>query len=137
MRILLDTNVIISALVARGLCHSLFEFCIENHEILISPFIINESRRVLKEKFKAKEPLIMSFEHTIREFFTVVSDSCTLDLCRDKDDNNVLSVAVKNNAIYLITGDDDLLNLGQVENTQILSPRDFLDKQRSNSEEIE
>jgi predicted nucleic acid-binding protein len=42
MRIVLDTNVIVAAFAARGLCADVFEVCLENHTIIISEFILSE-----------------------------------------------------------------------------------------------
>lgn len=46
-------------------------------------------------------------------------------ICRDKDDNNVLQLAVFSDADYIITGDKDLLVLMSFHNTKIISPREF------------
>jgi len=51
VRILLDTNVLIAALIARGVCHQLLEHCVRNHELVTSEFILNEVREKLVEKF--------------------------------------------------------------------------------------
>ncbi|MBN2374706.1 putative toxin-antitoxin system toxin component, PIN family [bacterium] len=54
-------------------------------------------------------------------------------ICRDKDDDNVISLALSAKSDYIISGDNDLLALRQYESICILSPRDFwnvLQKQR-------
>jgi len=52
MRLVLDTNVLISAFAARGLCYALFELCLEKHEIIISLHILNELKVNLEKKIK-------------------------------------------------------------------------------------
>lgn len=52
MRIVLDTNVLIAALIARGTCHELLEHCVVRHELITSKFILDEVRDMLIEKFK-------------------------------------------------------------------------------------
>ena len=52
MRILLDTNVPIAALIARGLCHELLEQCARRHNLVTSDFILDEVRDKLIQKFK-------------------------------------------------------------------------------------
>ena len=42
MKIVLDTNVIIASFAARGLCHAVFELCLDRFEIVASPFLIKE-----------------------------------------------------------------------------------------------
>lgn len=48
MKIILDTNVIIAAFATHGLCHSIFELCIDRFEIYSSKEIIEEVKRNFK-----------------------------------------------------------------------------------------
>jgi len=50
-----------------------------------------------------------------------------VDICRDKKDNFLLSMAIDGKADYLITGDEDLLVLGKIAATKILKITDFKD----------
>jgi predicted nucleic acid-binding protein len=52
VKIVLDTNVLIAALIARGVCHDLLEHCVLRHTLLTSDFILNETREKLIEKFE-------------------------------------------------------------------------------------
>jgi putative PIN family toxin of toxin-antitoxin system len=125
MRILLDSNVIISALAARGLCSAVFELCIENYELIISKDMIDEIAEVLKSKFAASESLIKELKGYISEFFIIIEDKNDIDICRDKGDNKILSAAVHNDVKYIITGDNDLLVLEEIEKIKIVTPRGF------------
>lgn len=51
MKIVLDTNVHIAALITRGVCSDLLEHCIQYHEIIASEFILSELHRNLSKKF--------------------------------------------------------------------------------------
>ena len=51
MKIILDTNVLIAALIARGTCHELLEHCAVRHDLYTSDFILNELQEKLIEKF--------------------------------------------------------------------------------------
>ena len=51
-------------------------------------------------------------------------------VCRDSDDDNILAAAVGGSCDCIITGDEDLLVLKAYEGIDILSPRDFLTKER-------
>jgi predicted nucleic acid-binding protein len=53
-----------------------------------------------------------------------------LKTCRDKDDLPVLGTALAGQADYLVTGDKDLLALGEFHSTVILNPRSFYDRLR-------
>lgn len=51
MKIVLDTNVLIAALIARGVCHDLLEHCILRHTLLTSDYILNETHEKLTATF--------------------------------------------------------------------------------------
>lgn len=126
MRVVLDTNVLIAAFAAQGLCHALFELCIDGHRIILSPDIMEEMETVLTKKLKmphSSAQRIISYlrDHTelhrIRRPFPRVS--------RDASDDHVLALAEQSKADYIITGDDDLLVLQQHGDIPIVQPRDF------------
>jgi len=58
---------------------------------------------------------------------TVVS---AIEVCRDPKDNFLLSLAIDGKADYLLTGDKDLLELKQIQQTKIQTLTDFLQKRK-------
>lgn len=132
MRIVLDTNVLIAALIARGVCHELFEYCIRRHTLVTSEFILNEVREKLVEKFKYTSEVANEAVTLLRSKMEVVTPA-RLDppVCRDADDDNILATAVTGNCELIITGDKDLLVLKRFGNVEILSPSDFQKYERS------
>ena len=58
MRVFLDTNVIASATATRGLCADVLRTAIEFHELVVSDHLLDEVRRILKDKFGASTALI-------------------------------------------------------------------------------
>ncbi len=48
-------------------------------------------------------------------------------VCRDKDDNNIIAVAISGGCDCIITGDKDLLVLQRFSGIDILGPKDFLE----------
>ena len=56
MRLVLDTNVLISAFVSRGLCSELLEHCAKYHELVTSDALIEELRGKLLGKFRLSVP---------------------------------------------------------------------------------
>lgn len=125
MKIVLDSNVIIAAFSDRGLCNSIFELCIEKYEILINSQIIEETSRIFRNKFKMPE-------ENINAIVDYLKDSCEFSehehiserVSRDKDDG-IISLAIHNNAGYIITGDKDLLVLKEYKSISIVTPRKF------------
>lgn len=126
MKIILDTNVIIAAFASRGLCSAVFELCLDRCEVVVSKAILKEVSTHLHRKIKLPLPqcdLIVSY---LREncFYSEIDD---LDgsPCRDKNDIHVLGLAQRSGAKYIITGDQDLLELVTHKNTKIVTPREF------------
>jgi putative PIN family toxin of toxin-antitoxin system len=126
MKIVLDSNIIVAAYAGRGLCNSLFELCLDRHSIIISEFILSEVQRTLHNKLKMPLPNVQIIIDYLKEFCILSTyDKITDNICRDKNDNDIISLAVSNNVRYLITGDNDLLVLKKYNKIKIISPRDF------------
>lgn len=127
MRVVLDTNVLAASFIARGVCTDLFERAIAEHELIISPHILDEFTRVMTEK------LGMNTDRTDRAAVLlrrvgriVVPEPLPSPVCRDPDDDQVLALAVSTDADCIVTGDDDLLVLDSYQDIPVISPRQFL-----------
>ncbi len=126
MKIVLDSNIIVAAYAGRGLCNSLFELCLDRHSIIISEFILSEVQRTLHNKLIMPLPNVQIIIDYLKEFCILSTyKKITDNICRDKNDNDIISLAVSNNVDYLITGDNDLLVLKKYNKIKIISPRDF------------
>jgi putative PIN family toxin of toxin-antitoxin system len=127
VKIVLDTNVLIAALIARGVCYELLEHCVLRHALFTSDFILNETREKLTEKFSYAADLADEAVTLLKSRMTVVVPA-TLEGqgCRDPDDDNILGAAISAKCDCIVTGDKDLLVLKAYEGIDILSPRDFI-----------
>ena len=128
MRVVLDTNVLVAAFAARGLCEGVFQVCLASHEIVLCEHILEELRRSLTGKLKLsveEADLMASF---VREQAEIVEPVLLpRDACRDRADLPVLGTALGGRADCLVTGDHQLLGLGRFRGIPILSPRAFHD----------
>ena len=61
MRVLLDTNVIVSAVTTRGLCADVFRAVLAAHELVTCAQVLQEVRRILSMKFLVPEQLIAEY----------------------------------------------------------------------------
>jgi putative PIN family toxin of toxin-antitoxin system len=126
MRIVLDTNVILAAFAARGLCESIFELCLNSHEILLSELLLTEFGQNLSKKLKLDRRTIAHIERLLRENGVLMEPAAVkANACRDKNDLHVLGLAKAGQADYIITGDGDLLSLKRFGRCGIVNPRQF------------
>lgn len=129
MKVFLDTNVVVSGFTTRGLCADLIRLVLADHELIIGEVVLEEARRVLQRKIRLPEPLAADIL-TFLENQTIQVNSKTIPSVRirDEDDLMVLASALAAKADVLVTGDKDLLDIGeQVQGLVIIDPRGFWD----------
>lgn len=126
MRIVLDTNVLIASLISRGKCYALVEHSLKVHEIICSKFILDELAEKLQKKFKYEIEDINEALSIFRSKMEIVMPSqLEQQVCRDIDDDWILSTALTGKAQCIVTGDKDLLAIARFENIDIIAPVDF------------
>lgn len=131
MRVVLNTNVIIAAFAARGLCSEVFEVCLTGHTIVISEHILSEVERGLVKKIHLPRNMadsIIDYLRDVAEMFEPQVIECSP--CRDTEDLKIIGTAVSGNAQLIITGDDDLLTLKKFMKINIVTPREFWNRLR-------
>ena len=131
MRIVLDTNVLISALAFPGSKPDQILYRIRRGEteLFISPFILSELDRVLREKFRFTKKEADVRVSAIRAIAHVITprERITLVTAND-DDNRILECVAAAQAEFLVTGDKEhLLPLGSYRGAKIVTPAQFLD----------
>lgn len=126
MRVLLDTNVLIAAFVARGVCADLLEYCVIQHRLVTSRSILDEFEEKLVSKFGASRAEARQAQDLLAEQMELVKTG-PLDepVCRDPDDDVVLATAWAGQCGCLVTGDKDLPEIKIFHGIPILSPRGF------------
>lgn len=127
MTVVLDTNVFVAALVARGLCHEVVQRCFRAHAVVSSAPLLDELEATLRDKF-AITPQVKGFFRQLRHQVRLVEAlPLPTPVCRDPDDDVVLATAAAAKADAIVTGDRDLLVLEAYQDVRILSPRQFLE----------
>lgn len=132
-RVVLDTNVLVSALAfgptsppaqILGLIRS------GKLNAVISPFIMEELERTLEKTLGWEKDPLARLLKKLRLLFGVVSPRLKINIVQRKpSDNEILACAVEGEATVLITGDlKDLRPLGHFQRIEILTPREFLHK---------
>ena len=129
-RVVLDTNVIVSAMHFGGLPEELMLLANQGViELFLSPFILEETSLVLEKKLGWEKKQITRLLDALGEIAAIIEPETELNVIQGNDaDNRILSCAVEAKADFLVTGDKKhLLPLGRYKGIRILSPRECLD----------
>lgn len=126
MKILLDTNVLISAFVFGGKAGQLLEKLFDSDfELLVSDYVNKEFHDKLNEKWPNKASKVYALYRTLPFSFCSSSDTIGA-LLRDPKDNPVLSDAMMHKVDVILTGDKDFLK-ANLDYPQIFSPAMMLE----------
>lgn len=128
-KVLLDTNILISALGWNGKPRELFQKCLTHElELITSTQQLEELERVLNyPKFNFTELEKDTFLTIILEIATIVSIGGNLNIIKeDLTDNLLLETALVGNVNFLISGDPHLLNLKEFARIKIITANEFL-----------
>jgi len=129
MKILVDTNVLISAIWRDRNPEKVIMWIISqpDWEWIVSAEIMEEYQDVLhRKKFSFPPETLRKWEAILARDTHLKSVSADIDFPRDPKDAMFLDCAVSNNADYLITGDGDFTEAHKVVNTTILSVSMFM-----------
>ena len=136
MRVLLDSSVLISAfLIPENPAGMLVRAGLDDRfEICVSLDILEEVDRSLRNKLRLRkryryiDEQIAWFITSLAASVSVVSELPAIPrVCRDPNDDHVLAAALAANADSVVTGDRDLLALGNHQGVRILTVRALLD----------
>lgn len=139
-RIVVDTNIIVSALGWRGAPHQIVGACLEHrHQLLLSPDLLEEIERVLRyPKFRFSPQEISDYLALLTEGSEIVKPDFRLMVIEpDPSDDRVLECALAGRADVIVSGDGHLLALEEFEGIPILRPREFLGRLDRSDEQQE
>lgn len=129
MRVVFDTNVLVSALVfpgGRGE-QALQRIIEERDELIMSKAILDELLGVLARKFARDADDLAHVAVFLGELATTVRPARRLRVLKDAPDNRILECAVAGRADAIVTGDLALLALKHYSGVRILSLREYLE----------
>lgn len=121
--VVLDTNILVSAVVYGGLPREILALIIsEKVGAVISPVLVAELWDVLsREKFRVSRSDLELLDETVKENFLLVQPRQTISILVDDGDNRVLEAAVEGKCDFIVTGDKDLLELGRYKGIKIVT----------------
>ena len=127
MRIVLDTNVIISALLFDGMPeHFVISTLLGPNQLVLSPYIITEVTRILESKFSVHPKNLELLQQVMGESELVYFQPF-IHVVSDEPDNRITETALKGGAHYIVTGDKLLLEIERYENIQVVSVKKYLE----------
>lgn len=125
-RVVIDTNVFISAVVFGGNPAKILELVRKRQiELFISRDISAEIIIKIKN-FPVAQDLFSNLKFILEYGSTKIESKKQVAICRDHKDNMLLSLAQAGKADFLITGDKDLLVIKKFHDTKIVTPKEFL-----------
>ncbi|MBK8905326.1 MAG: putative toxin-antitoxin system toxin component, PIN family [Anaerolineaceae bacterium] len=134
MRVVLDANIFISALISsQGNPAKILEKWQKRElEIVVSPTIVAEIERVtgyerLQKKYRRIREEREGLIDDLRNFATMVDPQQNLSVVQaDDSDNRYIECAIESGASYIVTGDPHLLDINDFQGIPILTPAVFV-----------
>lgn len=128
IRIVVDTNIWISFLIGRTLDSLVDSIKTKKIEVCFSQELHDELFNVMtRPKFKSQisEVKIAEVREIISSRVTTIKPDRVITDCRDPKDNFLLELAVTAHADYLVTGDEDLIDLNPYHGLKIVKVKEF------------
>lgn len=129
MRIVIDTNVVASAVFFGGRPAELLRMVIRHEHLAVATDeIVDEYQATISyllDKYGGKKlqlsivPIFSAME--------IIQATSKVEICRDPDDNKFISCAIDGHCYYVVSGDKDLLSLEQFGNIKIVTVAEFLE----------
>ncbi len=133
MRVVADTNIVVSGLLWRGTPRRVLDVARDGIiELCTNPILLDELEEVLRrEKFaKRLEAANVSVRELVDGFsaLATVIDSKPIKpvIIRDPDDDAVLACALAAECEIIVSGDNDLLDIKQYQGLRILTATELL-----------
>ena len=130
MKIVIDTNVIISAIFFGGNPQKIIEAVVDGgFHAFATPAIIEEYCEIVDEMVKRRQGRLN--RHILSPLIaklSVIEAVSVVKISRDPDDDKFIECAIDAGAIYIISGDKDLLDVGEYQNVQIITAQEFCQK---------
>jgi putative PIN family toxin of toxin-antitoxin system len=135
MRIVIDTNILVSAAIADGNPEKVILFVAENNDFqwIVSDYILSEYKKVLnRKKLKLSEEQKHKWFNILDNLTVLIEVDLNIDFPRDRKDAPFVACAIIASADYLITGDQDFSDAQKLIETKITSVADFLKQMNIN-----
>ena len=130
MKIVIDTNVVISATFFGGIPRKVIDLVIKkNVEAYTNEEILTEyEETAIDMTVKKKGHIDQNIFDQFIERIKIVDAVAEVDVCRDPDDNKFIACAIDAQAIFVVSGDKDLLSVEHYDAIEIVTAKDFYER---------
>jgi len=135
LRVLIDTNVLVSYLLTpdpQSTIPSIITAAFEGkYSLLISEALLTELASTIKDRKQLAKRISVEQVEKLIEVLKIIAEPLSEinepipSVTRDPKDDYLLAYALLGRADYLVTGDEDLLVLGEIEGVKIVPPVEF------------
>ncbi len=128
MHVVLDTNVVVSGIFWGGQPLKVLQLWAAGKiAVAATPEILFEYEETIEDlRGRYEAPSLRRWQAFIQAEMKIIDPHRKVKLCRDPDDDKFLCCALSSGALYIVSGDKDLLDLKQVEEVRIVTIRKFL-----------
>jgi putative PIN family toxin of toxin-antitoxin system len=128
VKVFLDTNVLVSAVISRGLCRDLLKTALEEHDVVVLQLVVEEFERVLRDKFGATQPALDNALMLLDDVEVTTNPTVALEAgALETNDTLILTAAIEARADVLVTGDHGMLEQEYDLPIDVVSPRGFME----------
>jgi len=128
LKVFLDTNVLVSSFITRGLCADIFRIILAEHDLILCTHVLAELENVLRRKIYLPEEQIKSILQFLRTFEIISNHTPPVKIkLRNNSDIPVISAALNSHSDIIVTGDKDLLKVSEKYGIKIVNPRTFFE----------
>ena len=130
MKIVIDTNIVISATFFGGIPRKVIDLVIKGNVIaytnseILAEYEESTIDVTVKKKGHINQELFDRFINKVE----VVDTVTVVNVCRDPDDNKFIACAVDAKAIYIVSGDKDLLTVEKYDEIEIVTAKEFYER---------
>ncbi len=128
MRIVIDTNVVASAIFFGGKPKQLIELLLQKRfDSFVTAEIIEEYHETVEyliNKYPARKISVPLTQ--IVSACNIIESKSKVQVCRDPDDDKFISCAKDAKCLYVVSGDKDLLSIKEYEDVEIIAVSDFI-----------
>ena len=130
MKIVVDTNVVISGVFFGGNPRQIVEAIVDGTiNAYATAEIVDEYMGIIESMIDRKQGRLS--QSILSPFFSslkMIESKTVVAVSRDPDDDKFIECAIDSEALYVVSGDNDLLDIGQYKGIQIITAKEFCDK---------